>query len=1177
MARAPPEQHARNLSTAVAVLVLVVLAGFSAHVALLSESAIGPEAGLNNSDLYESSTDAWFQPQYNVTQLITSGSCSASAPCLWVPWYGSSSSCIATGENESGNLKTGSSCDSGEPINATNNCMVSDEFSQVGLDLSMGRNQTRFWYFHNTVNVINSSRAKIPAWRVYRGGNTIYACRTNINGNCDTAGDATARIIIAHWNAANNSFFSNQTQKNNYAGLALNLTIAMVQSEITLSCKNSTIGSGPICYWLRAGNQSSLTSTDGGYTGYYADVEIALLQTCSQTGNLTYCAIAGNISLNEKQAAKWNGSAFSAPPGRSYKWDNFSTASVPYANCTNTCGNSAIDGDETWDASDAIREFFEGTANYYDRFVLQVNVLANSTAYMGQWVSQKMIQNLNSVPIQYYPNGNDSGSNQSGYVAQAMQAAGIISQNNATQVNTTVWNAMDHYSHSTHKWDSAACPGVYNTAFPIRMLGVGMGRDAASFGTLNGSGGGGGSSAPTVAAVSISPVTAFSGDSITGSCNATDAQGDNVTYEVQWFNNGVLNSTDAMGGMCYQESANVSSTCGTSGTGSYVDYYSPSRFDFFNNMIDGNASTSGRGLGSIAILDIFYAIPSHAQLNKSYWQVKDADGTRNLSLNDSNLIYTPGGQLALSVYDLSSPPAPTWAYILASEHNALAQYQNASGLNGSIYEEGMWWNTTTFAQGSLTNVSVKANVAKGDVWIMGCRATDTNGFVSAWANSSGLTVSNTVPVNTWNLYNQSFNHNASMVFGNYCSDADVIDTLVYSTNNTVLPILANGSINFTANVTKTGNYSLNVSCSDSTANVTVRLWINVTNNRPNVTSASLSVLPAQAGLSLNLSFVCTDPDNDVCNATRFYNWFKNGLIVSTTNGTLASGNFTTGDNITGSVRVSDGNLNSSWQNTSVATIGDTTPPVLSAFGLTPTSTTTSGTVVITANCTDNNQIGTVSAEVTDANSVKANFTMSNTSGSTYEYDYGPPIAGTYSAKVYCTDGNGNIANTTSTVFTVTQTVSSGGGGGGGGGTITITQGDHCDFSIVRPTNGFVNTLCPAGQVSGNFEFVLQNEETTSQTYTTAFKNVHCTIDQDSFTVVGKGQHSSIIGSCTCPTNVSQEGSIVITTDVCTGELPIKLYNGLLSRILFSQDMLINVLIVFFALAIIAAGIIFAKS
>lgn len=129
---------------------------------------------------------------------------------------------------------------------------------------------------------------------------------------------------------------------------------------------------------------------------------------------------------------------------------------------------------------------------------------------------------------------------------------------------------------------------------------------------------------------------------------------------------------------------------------------------------------------------------------------------------------------------------------------------------------------------------------------------------------------------------------------------------------------------------------------------------------------------------------------------------------------------------------------------------------------------------------------------------------------------------------------------------------------------------------MRPTNGFVNTLCPTGQRSGSFEFVLQNEESTTHEYTTAFTGVDCEIDQDTFSVVGKGQHSSTIKNCACPTNVSLEGSINITTELCTGQLPIKLYNGVLSRLLFDQDTLIAFLIGFFAILIIIVGIVFLR-
>ncbi len=265
-------------------------------------------------------------------------------------------------------------------------------------------------------------------------------------------------------------------------------------------------------------------------------------------------------------------------------------------------------------------------------------------------------------------------------------------------------------------------------------------------------------------------------------------------------------------------------------------------------------------------------------------------------------------------------------------------------------------------------------------------------------------------------------------------------------------------------------------------------------------------------------------------------------------------------------------LNSTWMNTSVATIGDTTPPVITGYNVTPLATTTAGTVTITANCTDNNQIGTVSAEITDALGVKANFSMTNTSD-TYSYAYPPPVPGTYNARVFCTDGNGNIANTTSTVFTVTQAFPASNRGSGGSAPVSSTGGDDCEFSIVRPTNGFVNTLCRTGTVSSSFEFVLQNDESTPKTYTTVFSGVDCTIDQATFTASGKSQHAGMISACTCPTDVSQEGSINITAESCTGALPIKLYNGVFSRLIFSPDFMLKFVIGAFFFFIIAAAII----
>ena len=395
----------------------------------------------------------------NVTQVI--------GDKLWVPWYGTSSSCTVN------DLKSGSSCNSGETIDMSHNCMVTDEFSQVGILVAMGQNQQRMDQFFNTVNAIPSTSGQIPAWRVYRSGTSIEPCRSGINGNCDTASDATARIIIALFAASNNSYFANQAQKTRYHELAKNLSAQMVAYETLYSCKPSSLGHGQICYWLAAGagaKSGGFASTDFAYTGYYPDAIIAMLQACAQTGNATYCAVAGNFTLNYLEASKWTGQSFRVPPGRSFKWVN--TSGIPAPSCTNTCNP------DQWDGADAPRALGMCQANYY---AARVGItLPGLQSYCTQWGNLYM-NNPNSAPYQYYADGQNSVSSQSGYFAQGMQALFQSGGHNAALFAPTLDNALSRYSTSRRTFDNQACFGVYTQAFAIRALGFGIGRDEASF------------------------------------------------------------------------------------------------------------------------------------------------------------------------------------------------------------------------------------------------------------------------------------------------------------------------------------------------------------------------------------------------------------------------------------------------------------------------------------------------------------------------------------------------------------------------------------------------------------------------------------------------------------------------------------------------------------------------
>lgn len=443
------------LEVALALLICTT----SVAAALLSPSSSG-FGGQTRSQNYDALLDALYT-NGNVTTTVGSN--------LWVPWFSTSSACGIT------NLQSGGNCNSGESIDFTHNCMVTDEFSQVGVLLAMGDDQSRMTQFHNTVNAIKSTHGQLPSWRVYRSGSSIEACRSGINSNCDTASDADARIIIALFTAANNSLFADSAQKQLYRELAINLSRDFLAYEVDQTCRPSDLGHGQICYWMAAGygaKSGGLGSTDYGYTGYYADGIIAMLQACAQTGNSTYCAVAGNFTLNYLQAANYTGASFTAPPGRSFKWTNLATR--PTASCTNTCGP------DKWDSADAPRAFGMCQAlAYADLVGVTLPMLGE---YCADWVAEHFGSST-SVPIQYSPNGDAAASSQSGYLAQGLQALAQGGANTA-QFATTLDSALSHYATSTQTWDYTACFGVYNQAFAVRALGFGIGRDEVSFPTF---------------------------------------------------------------------------------------------------------------------------------------------------------------------------------------------------------------------------------------------------------------------------------------------------------------------------------------------------------------------------------------------------------------------------------------------------------------------------------------------------------------------------------------------------------------------------------------------------------------------------------------------------------------------------------------------------------------------
>jgi hypothetical protein len=325
--------------------------------------------------------------------------------------------------------------------------MVSDEFSQIGILLSMSSDDPNAFGGWNVMERrINSSFGRLASWRVYRSGEVIESCRSGINGNCDTASDATARIILAKYRAA--SKFT--TTNNSFRSEADALAADHLKYETVNHCMSTRFGS--VCHWLAAGAQAAkggVSSTDFGYTGYFPDAILAMQMACTSTSNETYCEAAREYQRQYLLAANFVNLEYSAPPGRSWRW----TASRDVI-CTNTC--SPVQ----WDAADAPRALaFCG--------VIQADPVPDAQPYCDAWLGEHMQDPLRT-PLQFYPNGSASSSLQSGYIAQGLAAMFYAGWRPNLQM-AALDSSLSHFSNG--QWDAESCAGVYSHTFPIRALG----------------------------------------------------------------------------------------------------------------------------------------------------------------------------------------------------------------------------------------------------------------------------------------------------------------------------------------------------------------------------------------------------------------------------------------------------------------------------------------------------------------------------------------------------------------------------------------------------------------------------------------------------------------------------------------------------------------------------------
>jgi len=143
------------------------------------------------------------------------------------------------------------------------------------------------------------------------------------------------------------------------------------------------------------------------------------------------------------------------------------------------------------------------------------------------------------------------------------------------------------------------------------------------------------------------------------------------------------------GVLCYQESANVSTSCGGLSTGTYyIPDNEVSAWLYQANLIDGDWSTSGFTSGDYSTFYVNYTKPAGAS-SSSLWQVKDDEGMINLTIPQDCWDFDSTTLLFRVRAGYLAEGACEW-----SCYNSTWKVLRQAGNFPIIYEEAMYWNIT---------------------------------------------------------------------------------------------------------------------------------------------------------------------------------------------------------------------------------------------------------------------------------------------------------------------------------------------------------------------------------------------------------------------------------------------------------------------------------------------------
>lgn len=471
---------------------------------------------------------------------------------------------------------------------------------------------------------------------------------------------------------------------------------------------------------------------------------------------------------------------------------------------------------------------------------------------------------------------------------------------------------------------------------------------------------------------------------------------------------------------CYQESANISTSCGGLDTGAYDNDTNWNVSQPVSNTYDEDFGTYGAAVfSSLSTMYVNYTIPPFAE-NTSLWNVKWGTTTENFTLEDC---WNEGDVLEFRVFShtLTETGRTSW-FCWADGIGgwwALRGFTGYDDDNYKIFEEAMWWNISEETYNATVPITEPGTweyfwISYGDgefenynrsptqYYTVNVTDTEYPQFSNYWDNNGSLVENGTAE------FNVTITSTNGTVWINFQGESDVI-----ASNSTA------DVYNVTVYVSDTNNHQYFWSAygngTDNNLNNSVLRFYSANVSRVpevNITYPTEDTIYLTLTLDLNYT-VFDDLDLAWC-------WWNNGTVNSTkvVAGTNWTGLTATEGKNTWIVYCNDtkGNENSSIRN--FKAYANTVPPNVTVN--TPVHLNTYNTSIVYFNVTAlDDSPGMDSCWLSWDNWV-TNYTMYNTT-STDDYNYTNITMndGNYKVKFACNDTiRNNLNNSESAEFTI---------------------------------------------------------------------------------------------------------------------------------------------------------------